>query len=336
MSIDTKDVTATGEDQADGSYLISWAGEVAGTFNLSLTIDGSHIRGSPTPLTMLAAELDVSRCECLAERSATAGAPEMIKLVCRDPFGNDAGTLLELRFGLVLLPVMSNESKSRSLSAAKGVPANDGAVGEKKSWNSIREERATLVKTMPSFAFEGSWEGATYSLAYVPQEAGDFELHVWVDKDGDGTRTFFPGCPFALHVAPGKASASASAVREAGALSEGGLGAGERLSFKVQLHDVYGNCAPLTSPSDELHATLALPPHGEIVSLSLKQAVVDEHTLTRQSSKKNITASSTVAVGLAHGSSHRAVPFPCPTRHPCPLLPLLPGSYAPARLRASL
>jgi hypothetical protein len=41
------------------------------------------------------------------------------------------------------------------------------ADGERKRNN--KEERANLVKTLPSCAFEGVWDGATYSMAYVPQ-----------------------------------------------------------------------------------------------------------------------------------------------------------------------
>ena len=132
-------------------------------------------------------------------------------------------------------------------------------------------------------------------MTYMPRDAGDFELHVWVDKDGDGARSFFPGCPLNLHVSPGRAAASASSVRDTSALMGVGLSAGERLSIKVQLHDTFGNCAVLAHPDEELVPTLEGP--TGTVRLGLKQATIDEVALTRQQSKKNVTAVSTVAVG---------------------------------------
>ena len=147
VALDTKKVVATLEDQDDGTYLISWNGETAGTFNMSLTIDGVHIRGSPAPLTMLAAELDVDQCEFVAQQNAVAGEAETIKLVCRDPFQNDAGTLLELRFGLILVPLPSNEKHMAMRTEKPSTKHAAEADGEKKSWKLNKEERANLIKT---------------------------------------------------------------------------------------------------------------------------------------------------------------------------------------------
>jgi hypothetical protein len=77
--------------------LVSWTGELAGTFQMNLTVHSAHIKGSPLSLSMASAELEVSMCEFVAEKTATAGVSETIKLICRDPYGNDAGTLAEVR-----------------------------------------------------------------------------------------------------------------------------------------------------------------------------------------------------------------------------------------------
>ena len=45
------------------------------------------------------------------------------------------------------------------------------------------------------------------------------ELHIWVDPDGSGARVPLPGCPFLMHVSPGRASASGSFLRDSGALT---------------------------------------------------------------------------------------------------------------------
>ena len=163
IDLHTNEVLATYIDQQDGTYLLSWQGEVAGTFSMSITVGGMHIRGSPTQLTMLAAELEVSKCEFVAEKAAVAGVAETIQLVCRDPFGNDAGTLLELRFGLVLLALPSNEKAPRDNSKPKGAPGASEVDGEKKSYSSKKEERANLIKTMASFDV-GSTGTQTHTL----------------------------------------------------------------------------------------------------------------------------------------------------------------------------
>ena len=163
IDLHTNEVLATYIDQQDGTYLLSWQGEVAGTFSMSITVGGMHIRGSPTQLTMLAAELEVSKCEFVAEKAAVAGVAETIQLVCRDPFGNDAGTLLELRFGLVLLALPSNEKAPRDNSKPKGAPGASEVDGEKKSYSSKKEERANLIKTMASFDV-GSTGTPTHTL----------------------------------------------------------------------------------------------------------------------------------------------------------------------------
>ena len=312
VTLDTPDVQATSEDQEDGSYLISWTGEKSGEFQLSITLCSAHVRGSPTPLVMRAADIEVAKSEVEAENQAVAGVKETYKLICRDAFGNHAESLEKLKFGVILVPMITNEKtapkaernerKSReSLSGDANEEKTEKASTKATKLN--KEERANLVKTMPSFKFDGHWEGATYSMSFVPRDAGDFEVHVWCDKEGDGTRSFFPGCPFLLHVSPGKACATNSSVRAVSGMSaeerpDGELSAGERLTCKVQLHDEYGNCAPVVlgmRDDDELIATLDSP-IGPI-PLTVKQTMVEEGQNTRQGGKKTEKTTVTQAVG---------------------------------------
>ena len=51
------------------------------------------------------------------------------------------------------------------------------------------------------------------------------------------TRIFLPGCPFAVHVDPGRPTAASSFLRDA--ITE--HSAGERLLLRVQMRDEYGN-----------------------------------------------------------------------------------------------
>ena len=61
-------------------------------------------------------------------------------------------------------------------------------------------EKLALVRSTPSIDFDGHWDGTVYHLEYMPQDAGDFELHLWscdstAEGGGDGARAFLPGCP---------------------------------------------------------------------------------------------------------------------------------------------
>ena len=79
---------------------------------------------------------------------------------------------------------------------------------------------------------------------------------------------------------------------------DGELSAGERLTCKVQLHDEYGNCAPVVlgmRDDDELIATLDSP-IGPI-PLTVKQTMVEEGQNTRQGGKKTEKTTVTQAVG---------------------------------------
>ena len=83
---------------------------------------------------------------------------------------------------------------------------------------------------MASLPFEGRMSGSSYEIAYVAQEAGTMDLHLWATElspaDGDdearkeggalkATREPLPGSPFTVHVSEGNASATGSFVTEA-------------------------------------------------------------------------------------------------------------------------
>lgn len=72
--------------------IITWSGEKAGSYLLDIMIDGVHVRGSPTTLEMLPAEIEVAQCDLKCPREATAGLPHKLELHCRDLFGNDVET----------------------------------------------------------------------------------------------------------------------------------------------------------------------------------------------------------------------------------------------------
>ena len=72
------------EDQQDGTFLVTWAGEVSGKYTLELKLQHVHLCGSPTSLLMVPAELEISRCELIAPREAVAGLATNSEPLCDD------------------------------------------------------------------------------------------------------------------------------------------------------------------------------------------------------------------------------------------------------------
>ena len=64
------------------------------------------------------------------------------------------------------------------------------------------------ASTLPSKEFEGEWKAeGEYEIKYTAEKAGDYELHLWCDVEGNGQRQKLPGSPFPLNVVANKASA---------------------------------------------------------------------------------------------------------------------------------
>ena len=301
----TEDVEVKCEDLLDGNFRIEWSGKISGTFFIDLKLNKSHVQGSPVRLQMLAAEIDILRCQLMASHEAVAGQAQRLEMICHDSFGNDAQPQEGMTFGVIIIALPEHEKSSKAKKEKEkaeraGGATGDGDGGERKNVRLSKEGRENLIKTMPSMAFEGSWDKATYTLDYVPREAGDFELHVWLDPTGDGTRLFFPGCPSFLHVSPGRCSATQSFLRENTIPSS--LTAGDRFVLKMQFKDDFSNNTPLSSPSEEVFATLETPDKGNI-DLNLKQDVIKASDDGRDSKKKNHVAAVATIPGAYEISS---------------------------------
>ena len=94
------------------------------------------------------------------------------------------------------------------------------------------------------------------------------------------TRIFLPGCPFAVHVDPGRPTAASSFLRDA--VTE--HPAGERLLLRVQMRDEYGNQVTLKAEPSRcsLPACMRSPrrpdPQGRTVPMHILSASM--HALT--------------------------------------------------------
>ena len=173
-------------------------------------------------------------------KAATAGEKAHIKLKFVDAFGNIAQPGPALTFGLAL-----------------------------------EKERQKLSSATESMPFDGAWEPGdkgVHLIEFMATPAGQCQLHVWSDFEpeaGQRTRTPFPGSPFAIMVSAGPASPAVSRVdgwvkmvkeersiatkKEATALDNSLIIAGDSISIKPQVYDAFGNPAAL--PEGELHVT---------------------------------------------------------------------------------
>jgi hypothetical protein len=253
-------------DNKDGTYNIQWIGEVSGTYAIHITIDGLHVTGSPTELKLLPAKPEVRMCEVSGGglKAAVAGTPVIVNVRCKDRFSNPTLPGSSLSFGLAIaLPAAAPEKdekskKSKEKEDKKSKEENTGADGEKakkgdKSTESSNCEKSGEAFHGESMYFEGNWRAeGEYDIKYIAEKAGDFELHLWCDTDGDGKREKLPGSPFMLHVVAAKPSASGSRIIGAdlvldppsGSTMGTALTAGNRLELGIQLRDPYSNpCA---------------------------------------------------------------------------------------------
>ena len=130
-------------------------------------------------------------------------------------------------------------------------------------------------------------------MSFIPKEAGDFELHVWCEPDGHGTRHFLPGSPMVLKVQAGRASATGSIIKDVGSLAQ--LIAGDKLMIKVQICDEFNNFASLSAPGDMV--AILETPVGHI-TLIKKTDDKSKSAEQSESKKKSSVAVANSAVGL--------------------------------------
>ena len=233
-------------DNGDGSYELRWQGEVSGKYGLHVTIDGINVSGSPTELSLLPAKPEVPKCEVSGGglSQAVAGDPVVVKVLCKDRFSNPTLPGSSLSFGLAIGDVraaVTEKHEKKDKKDSKNKDADKGEASDKTDKKGDASDEGAYQGE--SIEFEGKWlEDGEYEIRYSAKKAGDFELHLWCDTDGDGVRQKLPGSPYLLHVNAAKASAAGSRVTGAEHMRE--LTAGDRLELGIQLRDPYQNpCA---------------------------------------------------------------------------------------------
>lgn len=187
----------TGQDNGDGTYLLTWKCKKRGRVDVKVLINGHHVRGSPMKLDFISTQPELHKTILGGEglRSAVAGQPTPIILELSDQYGNPSTPGSYWRVGLAI----TNSKK-----------------------------KVHDIEVHGDFTGEWSDTPGQYIVTYIAKQAGTIDLHIWstsvsgtssmqeaVDKfalvpaESHG-REPFPGSPFPLHVTAGDPVASKS------------------------------------------------------------------------------------------------------------------------------
>ena len=156
-------------DRHDGSYEVSWKGQRAGAYRLSVRVRGAHVGKSPALVRILSSKPDKRACSMHGEglRRAVAGEPATLQVRCKDEFGNPVDSDPRTRFWL--------EFKS---SGERGSSAGDAltlGIAGKVGDGSGRPGGARGLESC-----EAAWaDDGLFELRYVTTRAGDFDVVLW-------------------------------------------------------------------------------------------------------------------------------------------------------------
>ena len=243
-------------DNGDGTYLVQWFGNVAGTYTLHVTLDGAEVGGSPVPLTMYASKASVSMFQLGSApntpsglKQAIAGVEAIFRIEGKDEFGNncEGSAMQSMKYGLAL--VQQGTEKSKGGDKTKGDDASSKKAAKSERGAAVPGDAATRPTREPkeSMDFTGTMADGVYEIRYVAQKAGNFALHAWCIPDS-GERERLPGSPFTLSVSEGAPSARNCFMRGLEAVrAEGPLPAGQEIVLHPQLRDAFGNAAASNS-----------------------------------------------------------------------------------------
>ena len=252
ISVDHEDVEADVIDNNDGTYKLQWRSKYSGTFRTRVMVEAGgaseDVVGSPMEFTLTSSTPELSKSDLLGDglRHSIAGVTALIKIKFVDQFANTAIPGPSFKFGM-----------------------------------SIGKDKDKVANAKPH-DFTGEWEAGDtgiYEIMYTPTLAGSNELHVWCDPNSKGERLSFPGSPFHVTVTPGAASPDVSVIEQwtklqkeekndkygkSAASDPGTIHAGDTVSIRPQIFDLYGN--PTTLPESGLDVVHKLP-DGHVTGL---------------------------------------------------------------------
>jgi hypothetical protein len=293
-SHDDAEVECKVEDREDGSYELLWKCNRAGSFPIDVMINGVHVINSPMKLSVFPARPAPERFVVNGAGlvKAVAGTEAMLRIRVADRFDNTITPAGEFpfTFGILLLPSRGDKGDADIILRDKKMKTPGGDKKGSESGAGQKKGRDD-ERTSPSRNYVGAWVGSSYEIAYVPEEAGMTDLHLWCthketsveamtgaqggqgDQEdpaapgpsGQPTREPLPGSAFTVHVSEGNASATGSFVKDAEAkqagagagTAQGGFVAGEHIVIRPQVRDPFGNAS--TAPESALTAEHDLP-----------------------------------------------------------------------------
>ena len=263
------------DDHDDGSYALRWRGEVCGAVQLHVTLDEKPLVGSPLSLLLSPAPLHPTACELEGPgvTAATAGSVALIRIHCRDAFGNAAPAQpTGVSFGVRLYVARPTDPGDDGDDDDDDDGDGDGDGGGGGGDGGLAEVAG---------AVEGVacvWHDASRcEVRYTPLRSGDFVLVVYCvglaaggDGDVDGgagtaaTAAILGSRRRMVRVAPGAPTTDACVasfvLEEDGETPIDGevVEAGTPLLVSVQLRDGLGNPSVMRDPG-QLRALMHLP-----------------------------------------------------------------------------
>lgn len=309
----SKELRTDHADNGDGTYALQWMGEVSGKYELNVTIGDVNVTGSPTMLTLLPAAPDVPKCEISGGGLSDAVAGEKVTVLvrCKDRFSNPTTPGTSMSFGLAVAPPAEKAEGEKKSKGDKGKSQSqvNPMEEERKERRAKEAAEEAAASSLPSKDFEGTWlaEGE-YEIKYTAEKAGDHELHLWCDTEGNGVRQKLPGSPFQLHVVAANASASGSLITGADAVRNTPLTAGEPLELGLYFRDDFGNaCAPPERGSKVAVAAVVEEEESSPSRLGLRRGStlqgLDSKGLRRGSTTSGGKKESAAAANAVAGSS---------------------------------
>ena len=151
-------------DQGDGTYKITWNAEKVGVFDVSVKINGLHVRNSPTKIHLTSTMPDITKCVAEGEGlvQVVKGEEGTFQLSFYDQYGNRTVQTEQFK-------------KTFEAELAMGIAA-PGTV-------------PTGMMPRNRQAFDGRWvDGdispahSIYEITYVPNTAGQYAIYLWVEE----------------------------------------------------------------------------------------------------------------------------------------------------------
>ena len=155
-------------DRSDGTYELTWYSEKVGEYEVSVKIDGLHVRNSPSKICLTSTMPDITKCKAEGDGLVQVVKSEegTFRLSFFDRFGNPT----------IQTPAFKSKFDSElgmGIAAPGSLPSG------------------TLPRSKHSY--EGKWierpespEQSEFEITYVPSTAGQYSLYLWTEEPIEG------------------------------------------------------------------------------------------------------------------------------------------------------